>query len=143
MKKKLNCVLLVDDSEADNFLHKKVLEKAGIAEHIGIAMDGQEALDMISGKGRDGKPCDTCPKPDLVFLDINMPVMDGWEFLEEYRKMDASLKGRVVIMMLSTSINPVDKSKAENVLGSDCFLYKPLTADMLDQVIREHFPEYI
>ena len=115
MKNKLNCVLLVDDNESDNFIHKKILEKSGIANYIEIAMNGQEALDFLTTTGICGHQDGVFCQPELIFLDINMPVMDGWEFLEEYQKLEQCQKGKIVFIMLTTSFNPADKVKADTM----------------------------
>jgi CheY-like chemotaxis protein len=143
MKKRLKCVLLVDDNESDNYLHKRVLTKAGIADNIAIALNGKEALDFLMTKGSCGQPENLFSQPELIFLDINMPIMDGWEFLEEYQKLDAIQKGKVVFIMLTTSLNPTDKVRAEMYLEHDCFHFKPLTVEMINEIMQKHFPEYL
>ena len=143
MKKKLNCVLLVDDNESDNFLHKRVIENAGITDFIGVALNGQEAIDFLTTKWAMGQKDPAFPRPALIFLDINMPLMDGWEFLEEYHKLDEVQKGKGVIIMLTASLNSADIARTEKTLGSGCFLYKPLTLEMLSEIMQNHFPEYL
>jgi CheY-like chemotaxis protein len=143
MKKKLNCVLLVDDNESDNFLHKRIVEKAGITNFIGIAMNGKEAIDFLTTKWTFGQKDSSFPQPALIFFDINMPVMDGWGFLEEYHKLEATYKGKVVILILTTSFNSADIARTEKMLGSGCFSYKPLTLEMINEIILKHFPEYL
>ena len=143
MRKKLNCVLLVDDNESDNFIHKRVLEKADIANHIETSINGKEALDFLITNGKSGNKEGGLLLPDLIFLDINMPVMDGWEFLEEFDKLQDSQKGNAVFIMLTTSLNPADKSKAELIIGDNCFQYKPLTMKMINDVMQRHFPDYL
>ncbi len=143
MKKKLNCVLLVDDSATDNFLHKRIIQKADITNHIEIAENGEEALNFLVKKGKWEKPESSYCQPELILLDINMPVMDGWQFLEEYNKLEEVQKGKIVIIMLTTSLNPSDKIKAETMLESECFRYKPLTPEVISEIIQIHFPEYL
>jgi CheY-like chemotaxis protein len=143
MKKKLNCVLLVDDNESDNFIHKRVVEKAGIADHIVIALNGQEALDFLTTRKDTEHSASSYSQPELIFLDINMPVMDGWEFLEEYKKLEEFQKGRVVFIMLTTSCNPADKTRAEMIIGHDCFQFKPLTIRMINEILQKYFPDYL
>ncbi|MCX6268633.1 MAG: response regulator, partial [Bacteroidetes bacterium] len=67
MKKKLNCVLLVDDNESDNFIHARILEKSGITEHIEIAVNGKDALDFLTTKGKCGQTDDKYSQPELIF----------------------------------------------------------------------------
>ncbi len=143
MKKRLNCVLLVDDNESDNFIHKRVLEKSGIANNIAIALNGKEALEFLTAKIQNGQFEGSYTQPELIFLDINMPIMDGWEFLEEYHKLDIAQKGKVVFIMLTTSLNPSDRVKAETLLESGCFHFKPLTIEMINGIMERRFPEYL
>ncbi|MFZ4523786.1 MAG: response regulator [Bacteroidales bacterium] len=143
MKKKLNCVLLVDDNDSDNFIHKRVIKAAGITDFIGISLNGQEAIDFLKTKIEMGQQERSFPRPALIFLDINMPLMNGWEFLEEYQQLDDGQKGKAIIIMLTTSLKPTDVATAEKTLGRGCFLYKPLTLEMLDEIIQKHFQEYL
>ena len=85
MKTKLNCILLVDDDEPTNFLNQMVIEELDIAEQIRVAQNGQEALTYLK---KTGIGDENFPLPDLILLDINMPAMNGWEFLERYRKLN-------------------------------------------------------
>jgi CheY-like chemotaxis protein len=141
MKKKLKCILLIDDNESDNFLHKRVIEKSEIAERVVVVLNGKEALDFISAIGRCENTDGLCSQPELIFLDINMPVMDGWEFLEEYQKLEDIKKGKTVITMLTTSINPADQIKAEKMMDASCFQYKPLTLATIRLIMQKHFPK--
>ena len=141
MKKKLNCVLLVDDNESDNYLHKKVLEQSGLVNHVEIAMDGEAAIEFLNSNYEKWQSSGVNLQPELIFLDINMPVMDGWTFLEEYDKLEDVLKSKIVFVMLTTSINPADKRRVEKREESVDFLYKPLTLKMINEIIQKRFPE--
>jgi len=143
MRKKLDCVLLVDDYDSDNFIHKRILNKAGIADRVEVALNGKEALEFLRNSESSMDTKNSHPLPELIFLDINMPVMDGWEFLEEYMKSGIPHKKEQVIIVLTTSLNPEDKARAERILGCDCFRYKPLTFEMLTEIIGERFPQYL
>jgi CheY-like chemotaxis protein len=143
MKKKLNGVLLVDDNEADNYIHLLVLKESGITDHIEIAMDGEEALDFLINRRKAGLASGQDLPPELIFLDINMPVMDGWTFLEEYDKLDDELKSRIVFVMLTTSINPADKRRLAERKEQIDFLHKPLTLELINEIMHRHFPEYL
>ena len=136
MERKLNCVLLIDDDEPTNFLNQLIIEKSGYAEQIKTAQSGEEALKYLSHTSGDGS---SSPCPDLIFLDINMPAMNGWEFLEQYKKLNEEHKGRVMIVMLTTSLFPEDKLHAAEMPEVTGFENKPLTAEKLDRIIENFF----
>ena len=138
MKKKLNCVLLIDDDKATNFLHEMVLRDMDCANEIVAVESAMDALDYLKSN-IDGKH----PQPDLIFLDINMPAMNGWEFIAEYEKLDAKEKGRFVLMMLTTSLNPDDRDNANNLPLVAGFLSKPLTPEMVQDVLEQHFSDLL
>ncbi|WP_348674073.1 response regulator [uncultured Abyssibacter sp.] len=136
MTRKLNEVLLVDDNEADNFLHRAVVEDADVAEKVTEALNGEEALEYLTTPDENGM----LPKPELICLDINMPVMNGWEFLEAYEQLDEELRQGVVIMMLTTSLNPEDSQTAETRASVKAFSNKPLGKKSLMDLLDHHFP---
>lgn len=136
MKKKLNTILLIDDSEPTNFLHKIVVDDANCADECVSFLSAIEALEYLK-TAKEGK----FPQPDLIFLDINMPLMNGWEFIEEYNKLEDNQKGGVVVVMLTTSLNLDDKDKADTINKIAGFMNKPLTEEMLLKEIKNHFPE--
>jgi len=140
MKKKLNCILLIDDDEPTNFLNRMTLEQVGCARQIRIVQSGQEALDFLMHRGKYEQVQD-CPHPDLIFLDINMPAMDGWEFLEKYRQLSATQKASIVMIMLTTSLNPDDEQRALSIPEINGFENKPLKADRLKEILESYFPD--
>ena len=143
MKKKLNCVLLIDDDLGTNFINQMILKKADITDHIQTVLNGKEALDFITNKGIYEKAGNVFPQPMLTFLDINMPVMDGWEFLEAYHKLEEHQKGHIVIIMLTTSLNPDDKARAEENSEVSGFKNKPLSLQKIENIMQTHFPDYL
>lgn len=133
--KKLNCVLLIDDDEPTNFLNEMIISQLDCTERIVAVQSGLEALAYLTNDESGG-----CPQPDLILLDINMPGMNGWEFLEKYRVLDQSQRGTVVVVMLTTSLNPDDEAKAHGMEDIDTFMKKPLTKEMFSQLLKERFP---
>ncbi|KAA1248097.1 response regulator [Aquimarina sp. RZ0] len=133
--KKIECILLVDDSPSTNFYHKKLIETTGEVDQIFDVENGLEALDYIYQKGKyDFQP----PRPNIIFLDINMPKMDGFEFLERYSKIPKALRADVLVVFLTTSNWVKDKLKAiESNLVYD-FLEKPLKMEELKKV-SDHY----
>lgn len=138
MKQKLNSILLVDDNPADNYFHTLVIENAKITETIHIAENGLEALESITSK-IDG----VHPQPNIIFSDINMPKMNGWEFLEEYEKLSERQKSKCVVMMLSTSTNEGDIKKANKYNHVNGFSSKPLTKEILSETVEKHFNDIL
>ena len=129
MNRKFNCVLLVDDDHATNYIHKFIMKEADFAEHIRIAENGQEALDYLRSNN-DSEYL----RPNLIFLDVNMPIMNGLEFLEHYNQLEEELQSEMMVVMLTTSLNPQDKATAESNEKVSHFLNKPLTIEMLREL---------
>ncbi|HYE55136.1 MAG TPA: response regulator [Chitinophagaceae bacterium] len=136
MEYKLNCVLAIDDDEPTNFFVQMILEEVGCARHIKIVQSGPEALEYLAKSEQEGNG-DEYPSPDLIFLDINMPAMDGWEFLNEYKKLD--IANRVIVVMLTTSLFPEDKSKAAAIPEISGFEHKPLTTEKVHAILGTYF----
>lgn len=133
MSKKLKEILLVDDSEATNSLNKRLLQHMEVVEKIEICLNGKEALDYLTTPNEAG----TYPAPNIIFLDINMPVMDGFQFLQEYQKQDPSIKANIVVVMLTSSLNQVDANKAKNFSDVKEFFHKPLTFDQVNKLVNQ------
>ena len=126
--------MLVDDNPDDNFFHERVIRKSDAANIVIAKQTGMEALDYLTSK-KDHN--DT--HPDLIFLDINMPRMNGWEFLEEYNKLYKQFQSHAIVLMLTTSVNPDDRMKAELLNGVSDFKTKPLTGEMLTEILGKYF----
>lgn len=137
MGHKLNCVLLVDDDEGHNYLNRAVVEESAVAAHVRTAWNGRDALDYLDGRGEYGASDN--PRPELILLDINMPVMDGWDFMREYGKFETARKRGIMIVMLTTSVNPDDRERARTIPDIADFRTKPLTPRELEEVVRRYF----
>ena len=118
-------MLLVDDNSATNFLNRKIIETTDLVSHINVATNGMEALDCITKKGQYAN--EKCTKANIIFLDINMPQMDGYEFLEHYRNLDDALKAEIIVVFLTTSNWHKDKEKTRNNDLIFEYIEKPLS----------------
>ena len=122
MDEKLKNVLIVDDDDTSNFINNMIIGRANITENIKICTCALEALEYLAYEDNI---------PELILLDINMPFVDGWEFLDEYFSQGFNEKSRTVICMLSSSIYNSDKMRALSYGDNVEFISKPLTEEAL------------
>lgn len=122
--KKIKNVLLIDDDNATNLLHQIYIERLNIVENIFIAYNGKEAIDLILDTNLKPKF-----KPDVIFLDINMPIMNGWEFLEQYQKYCEINWSKII--MITACINPHDQTKGQSHPYVSDYIGKPLDENKL------------
>lgn len=127
--------MLIDDEPADNFFHSRTIRKLDCTEKIIAFENPTEALAYLENVDDQ-----QYVRPDLIFLDINMPIMNGWEFLEHYQQLDPNLHGKIICVMLTTSINPSDKEKAKSITAIDQYLSKPLDKSSLQKILSTYFP---
>jgi CheY-like chemotaxis protein len=133
MEKKINTVLLIDDDLTINYFHNRLIEKSGIAEQIAITKNGMEGLVAFLEINERLHGNETA----LIFLDLNMPIMNGWEFLEKLSKAKNEITMHYKLYILSSTINPDDKKKAKNNPLVSGFLSKPLTKEHLEMLQLE------
>ena len=127
-------ILLVDDDPVCNFICKKLIEQLGYQNDIEIATDGKSALNYLELAVKDKSK----PLPCLILLDINMPVMNGWEFLEALEKFPKNLFHDIQIVMLTSSISPFDVEKADNNALVDGFNSKPVNVKSMASILEKH-----
>ena len=126
----LSCVMLIDDDPDDNFLHQLVIQDTGLHPEILIAESGEKALSYFLKKTGEN-----FLKPDIIFLDINMPGMNGFDFLEKYKTLPFEVRSGTKIVMLSTSSLSRDQQKASSILSQVYYRTKPLTEQILEEVV--------
>ena len=141
MNSVINSVLLIDDDEPTNFINTLLMEETGYVGNISIAENGLKALGYLKQALAHEGEASGFFVPQLIFLDVNMPRMNGWEFLAEYKNIKSSLlEDTIIIIMLTTSFNPEDKIRAGNIAEVAAIENKPLTSEMIERVISTHFP---
>lgn len=129
MGKPYKRIMLVDEDEIDNLINQKIIESNSFAEEILVFQTGQDALDYLA-EHKDNKDA----LPELIFLDINMPIMDGFQFLEKYDAFPEDLKEHCKIIMLSSSISPRDIDRAASNRFVIKYLNKPLNSRYLEAI---------
>ncbi len=132
MKKKLRTIMLIDDNDDDKFYHQREINKYNQEISIITMETAMDALKYFKTLKEYNSLV-----PDLIFLDINMPCMDGWEFLQEYNNLDNELLSTAVIIMLTTSNNPDDIRKTTGWNFVADFSTKPLTKEKLEGIIKK------
>ena len=133
---KLRCILLVDDDPTTNYLNRKLLEKLDVTDHILTALNGLEALQALAAGCDATGAGPVCPV--LIFLDVNMPLMNGFDFLEAYQQLPLARQQAMVIVMLTTSMHPRDLARLETLPVAG-FLSKPLNPAKVHDILHTHF----
>ncbi|RKS25424.1 response regulator receiver domain-containing protein [Flavobacterium endophyticum] len=127
----LHKILCVDDDPITLMLYKMVIAKASFTEEIITAKNGQEALDYYNNLRAEGES----QSPELIFLDLNMPVMGGWEFLDNFTKSEyQEFNAKTKVIVLSSTIDPTDIEKSKTYSIVIDFLSKPITKEMLEDL---------
>lgn len=129
--KKFNVVCIIEDNPASVFWIRELMEEVDFTNKILVYNDGKSAIDQLTDI-----VIDKTQAPDLIFLDLNMPVMDGWEFLEEFIKITPSKK--ILIYILTSSVDPEDTIKAKKYEAISGYIVKPITEDDLKKILKNN-----
>ena len=133
MSKNYYSVMLIDDNEIDNLINQKMIEAANIADHIYIHTGARSAIEFL--RNIEGLEADVQKiLPEVIFLDIDMPLMDGFQFLDEFEKLSESSKNHCKIVMLTSSINPQDVNKSQKYSYVKKYINKPLSQENLEKL---------
>jgi len=125
---KFSEVLLVEDDPITIMVCDRIIKMTSFAEKVTSCENGKIAIDFLSNPQLDGNI------PSIIFLDINMPVMNGWDFLEELEKEKSAFKNTPRIYLLSSTVDPEDYKKARNYSMVEDFISKPLSKEALQKI---------
>jgi|SRR6218665_854423 len=127
-KAKYPVVMLVDDSAIDNFVNKKIIERYAFAEEVIPFTRARHALRHLLQLKNNPE----LPAPSIIFLDLNMPEIDGYEFMDTFNLLPENIRKQIRIVILTSSINPSDVEKCNSYGAVVTFLHKPLVKNNLD-----------
>ena len=137
--RQLNSILVIDDNPIDNEIAQRIFKRKRLSKRVFSASDGREAISLLN-KQRTGDETFLCP--ELILLDLNMPVMDGFEFLEQYKELAKRPKfSSSVVMILSSSENEKDKERVKRYPFVKDFIVKPLITERARRIVDSMHPK--
>jgi CheY-like chemotaxis protein len=128
-ERKVQTACIIDDDQIYVFSFKRLLNIKNICPQLIDFQNGQDAIDFLSN------PDNTEQLPDVIFLDINMPVMDGWDFIEAFGEIKSRLGKEITIYMVSSSINISDITRAKSNSSITDYLIKPISESVLTSLL--------
>ncbi|WP_153798317.1 response regulator [Foetidibacter luteolus] len=128
-------ICLIDDDRIYQFAARKTIEATGMAGSVMVFSNGLEALDYLKSHLED-----VSQLPDVIFLDINMPVMNGWQFLEEYQPVSEGLKKNVIVYMVSSSIDEYDINRSKEFQAVSEYILKPVNKEKFSELLSSVTP---
>jgi CheY-like chemotaxis protein len=130
----LNHIVLIEDNETTSFLNNRLLSRLGVARQVSSFSKADEALDFLWGSQlADGQAV-----PDLVFVDLKMPGMSGFDFLERYSQLPTAAQERTVVAVLTTSMHGADTARVAQYPNVE-YLTKPLTEEKMQRLLAKRF----
>ena len=133
MIKKIPLMGIIDDDTIYQFILTSIINKNKLAESILSFLDGEEAIQYL----RDNKTNNE-KIPDILFLDVNMPIMDGWMFIEEYARIKTDITKKILVFMLSSSANPIDIERAGKISEVSNYIIKPLNLEEVKMIFENY-----
>ena len=134
MKKKTSLACIIDDDHIYVNLLKKIIETRKLCENLLIFNDGKQSIDYFEALLHN---LDEDKIPDIIFIDLNMPVMDGWEFIDRFTKIENKFNKVITLYIVTSSIDPADISRAKSLLNIQDYLIKPTYISELAHIFAQ------
>ncbi|OFY84961.1 MAG: hypothetical protein A3F72_18435 [Bacteroidetes bacterium RIFCSPLOWO2_12_FULL_35_15] len=137
-------VLIIDDSSIDNFVNQKMIELNRFSEEVIAFTRANKALEYLIGLGKNNLQASEIPS--FIFLDLNMPIMDGHEFIKQFKTLPDEITEKCKIIVLTSSVNPFDPIIVNDHKHILTFLSKPLLKnnfDLIDLLINDRTPRHV
>jgi CheY-like chemotaxis protein len=123
-------ICVIDDDSVYQFTITRTIQTHQLAKKILVFSDGEQAINFLIDNIFNSENL-----PDIIFLDINMPIMDGWQFLEEYVTLKPNLSKKITVFMISSSVDPTDLERAKKISEVSDYIVKPITPEALKEII--------
>lgn len=127
----INLVALIDDDEIANFIVKKVIDSTMLVNKIKVFTGGQKAIDFLIAHTKQPDLL-----PEIILLDLNMPDMDGFEFLAEYLRLKPRIEKKIYIYVLSSSLSHCDRDRIKSINSVSDFVVKPITKEKFERIVE-------
>jgi CheY-like chemotaxis protein len=132
MIRKKPLIGVIDDDKIYQFMLHKIIDDNKLAERVVSFFDGEKAIQYLKANYGNIENI-----PDILFLDVNMPIMDGWQFMEEYASIKANINKKIVIFMLSSSLNPIDIERASKISEISKYIVKPIKLEEVKKIFND------
>lgn len=134
MKKKTSLACIIDDDGMYIRLLKKIIKARKLCDNLLIFNNGKESIDYFEAILKNLHEEEV---PDIMFIDLNMPIMDGWEFIERFTKIENKFNKLISLYIVSSSINPVDIDRAKSLSNIKDYLVKPVRITELETIFKK------
>lgn len=128
--KQIEILALVDDDDTFVFITQRIIEQTNHVKEIKVFNNGLDALNYLKNNLNNNYQL-----PEVIFLDLSMPIMDGWQFLDEFTSLKTEKTEKILIYICSSSISPHDITKAKEISSVTDFIIKPVTKDKLAEIV--------
>jgi CheY-like chemotaxis protein len=132
MVRKRPLICIIDDDKVYQFMLTRIINQNNLAENIITFSDGEEALQYLTDNKATNEKI-----PDAIFLDANMPIMDGWQFIDEYASIKTQIKKKIVIYMFTSSVNPIDIERASTISEISDYIVKPIRLESVEKIFKK------